>query len=265
MSLYRNQPAKRQKEIISILKRYEVADVNFLMGMFGASRATITRDVNSLIGKGLIKRSYGDGLTLAKSNILEDDTYSFDSSRREFLEEKRAIARGAFSLFRNGDTVVLNPGVTTFEIARLIADSDLELNIITNSVMLNDLFSGDLKRRILLLGGELLHGGHMVSGPIAIENMKNLQGDIAVIGVHGIDIESGLSLPYSEEAVLEAHMLQRCKRKVIVADHVKFGRACLYALDAELKDIDVIITDDGTDKGILKDFEKLGIRVMRCG
>ena len=156
----------------------------------------------------------------------------------------------------------MNPGVTTFQIAKLIAASDLHINIITNSLKFFEFFAEDNYRKVLLLGGELLHGGHYVSGPLSSGNMKSLQGDIAIIGVHGLDLSGGLSYPYSQEAELESIMLRRCKKRIVVADHVKLGRVCLYKVDFNIEDIDIVITDQNTDIKYIDDLKELGIEVL---
>jgi DeoR family fructose operon transcriptional repressor len=254
-------PRQRREEILKIINDKKIIDVNYLMRVFRSSRATITRDIKLLVQDGLVRRTYG-GIMSADYDSLSESQYSFASSRSEFIGEKRAIARTLFSLLNNDETIVLNPGVTTFEIARLIAASDLNINIITNSLKFFDFFAQDPKQKIILLGGELLYGGHMISGPLSCENMKKFQGDTAILGVHGIDISGGLSYPYSQEAELEAVMLERCKRRIVVSDQVKFGRTCQYKVDFDLSKIDIVVTDNKTEQHYIDELSNLGIKVL---
>jgi DeoR/GlpR family transcriptional regulator of sugar metabolism len=261
MSESRNKPGNRRDQIVNIITEKKIIDVTSLMNIFTASRATITRDIKILVSEGLVKRTYG-GVMSNVENPEEGSDYSFDVSKGEFYKEKNAIASAAFSMLNDNDTIILNPGVTTFEIARMIASSELRINIITNSLKFFELFAEDHNRKVILLGGELFHGGHMISGTISNQNMQNLQGDIAIIGVHGIDLSGGLSYPYSQEAELESIMLQRCSKRIVVADHIKFGRICMYKVDFKLEDIDIIITDRKTDIKFIDQLKKKGIEVI---
>jgi DeoR/GlpR family transcriptional regulator of sugar metabolism len=80
--------------------------------------------------------------------------------------------------------------------------------------------------------------------------MERVQGDMAFLGVHDIDLDSGITMPYSSEAELISKMIQRCRKKIVLADHSKFGRVSLYRVECEYGDIDTIITDEGIERNV---------------
>ena len=157
---------------------------------------------------------------------------------------------------------MLNTGVTTFEIAKLIIEAELRTTVITNSLKIVDLFAANNKTNILCLGGDLYTEGFGFRGRITNNNMNNVQGSTAFIGIHGLDIDEGMTLPWSHEAELVSIMIERCKKTVILADYIKLGRLSLYKIEHDLKDIDTIITDKKADNRYIEHFTKLGINII---
>ena len=254
-------PENRRRAIIELVKEKEVLEVNDLMSLFDISRATITRDLENLQEKGLITKTYG-AIVNREFFSPHTEVYSYSASLHENIAEKKAIARAALSLIDNNSTLVFNSGVTTLETARLIAATNLHLNIVTNSLHIAGVFSHDVLRNVLLLGGDLVHGGHKVAGRLTCENMANMQANLAFLGVHDIDLEAGITMPFSNEAELIATIIRRCRRKVILADHSKFGRMSLYKVDCRFEDIDLFITDSGTDAKYVEAFRSRGVETL---
>lgn len=249
-------PEKRRHEILKLTGVEEVLSVDMLIDRFNISRSTIIRDLKVLENKGLVTRTFG-GVRVNKGLL-----YSFDSSSYEQIEEKKAIVKLAFELIDNHSTIVLNPGVTTLELAKLIARSELQISIVTNSLKIIDYLVINNFLNILALGGDFYLSGYAFKGKIPIESMKSLEVSSAFIGAYGIDPEVGATLPFSEEADLVTVMLQRCKQRVIMADHAKFGRVSLYKVKQNIEDIDIIITDSRTDKKYIDKFIEKGVKVL---
>lgn len=249
-------PEKRRNEILKLATAEEVLDMDMLMDRFKTSRSTIVRDLKVLEEKGLVTRTFG-GI-----RIIEGLNYSFDSSRKEQIEEKREIVKLAYELIKNHSTIVLNSGVTTLELAKLIAKSDLQIFIVTNSLKIIDYLIINNFVNILSLGGDFYLPVYAFKGKIPIESMKTLEVNTAFIGVHGIDPEIGVTLPFSEEADLITVMMERSKQRVVMADHAKFGRVSLYKVKQNIEDIDIIITDSLTEKKYIDKFTEKGVQVL---
>jgi DeoR/GlpR family transcriptional regulator of sugar metabolism len=155
--------------------------------------------------------------------------------------------------------------VTTLEVARLISESKMRLNIITNSLQVASVLSHDVLRNVLLLGGDLAHGGNKVTGRLTCENIATMQADVAFLGVHDIDPETGITMPFSTEAELIAAIIKRCRKRVILADHTKFGRMSLYKVDCDFSDISLIITDSKIAEQYVSTFREKGVQMMVAG
>ena len=252
-------PEKRRSEILKLLEGKKFLEVSELMELFNISRPTAIRDLKILEKERLLKKTYG-GISL----IEKRDIYSFDNSLHTQIKEKKAIARAATQFINNGDSIALNTGVTTFEMAKYILEDNIQATVITNSLKVVDLFAVKNKTNILSLGGNLYVEGYGFEGSITKNNMNSVQGSTAFIGVHGLDIDGSMTLPWSNEADLVSIMMKQCKKVVILADYPKFGRPSLYKINYKLSDVDVIITDTKTEKKYLEPLEKENIKIIRA-
>lgn len=250
-------PEKRRNDILKLTETEEVLSVDMLIDMFKTSRSTIIRDIKVLEDRGLIIRTFG-GIKIINKGLA----YSFDSSSHEQIEEKKAIVKSAFKLIKNHSTIVLNLGVTTLELVKLIVKSNLQISVITNSFKIIDYLVINNFKDILSLGGNYYDANYAFKGKISIENMKSLDANTSFISVYGIDPDIGVTLPFSEEADLVSIMLEKSKERVIMADHAKFGRISSYKVKCNIEDIDAIITDGRTDKKIIKKFNEKGVKVI---
>ena len=86
---------------------------------------------------------------------------------------------------------------------------------------------------------------------------------IALVGTNGISMERGLTTPDQPEAAVKRAMLISAKRKVILADHTKFGDDH-FAQFGSISDIDVVITDKGVDQNFVLELESLDIKVVQA-
>jgi DeoR family fructose operon transcriptional repressor len=228
--------------ILKIVSEKNVVHVKELMHVFGASRATITKDFAVLKEEGLVTKTYAAVIDV-KTALPRTQAHSYGISLRERIDEEREIARPAFPLVFSSASVVFNSGMTTFEVAKPIDDAKTPVNIVANSLEIVLLFAHDVLRNVPLLGGDLAQGLRKVAGKLTCPDMEGLQSDMAFLGVHDIDFEEGIIMPYSSEAELIPVMMKRCREKIVLADHSKFGRVSLNWVDCSFEGIDMIITD----------------------
>jgi DeoR/GlpR family transcriptional regulator of sugar metabolism len=97
---------------------------------------------------------------------------------------------------------------------------------------------------------------------LAVLVINELQFDLAVIGVDGLDVNAGATADNEDEADINRLMASRARRVVVVADSTKFGRRA-FAHICPLSAIDVLITDTGTSSVIAAEYAAQGIDVRR--
>src|SRR5262245_63090585 len=117
------------------------------------------------------------------------------------LEEKRAIARAAAARVRDGDTVLLDGGTTTLEVARLLVGRPVQ--IVTNSLPVANLFATRRDTDVVLLGGYVYPRTGVALGPLTVRMMQDIHVQQLIMSVGGITeaglFNSNLLLVRSEE------------------------------------------------------------------
>jgi DeoR family fructose operon transcriptional repressor len=236
-------PAQRRERIQAYLAIHRIARLSDLSQFLDASEATIRRDLEWLEDEGLIQRTHGGAML---SQYLEVET-EYQHRAQMFSEEKRLIGEMAASLVEDGDTIFLNSGTTTTQIIRhLPLDADI-------TVITNNLFAvaevGEVGYELILVGGTFQPKLKSVAGRFAVNNLSQVYADKAFIGVDGINVKYGCTVPSFSEAEHDRLMIERTHGKIfIVADHCKWGVIANFEI-AKIDQIQAIITDSKLDLG----------------
>jgi DeoR family transcriptional regulator of aga operon len=205
---------------------------------------TVRGDLEALAEGGLLVRSHGGALR--RSDVLRDVPIKVKESLHH--EEKVRIAERAAQMIKEEETILLDSGTTTLEVARQIRRLGLRsLTVITNALNIAAELSGQTSLRVIMLGGILRHVSQSFVGPQAEQTLRGMNADRAFIGVDGLDPEYGLSTPDVLEAQLTALMVQVAKEVVIVADASKFGRRSLSVI-GRLEPGYVVVTDEAVGR-----------------
>ena len=101
-------------------------------------------------------------------------------------------------------------------------------------------------------------------GPITLNALAGVNVDVAFVGTNAISTTRGLTTPDEQEAIVKHAMLASARRRILLADHSKFGRESLYRY-AELSDLDLLITDDGISGRDVDAITAAGVEVEIAG
>ncbi len=184
----------------------------------GASPATIRRDLTALEAQGLIQRDHGSA-RLAEGTGRE---IAFATRARANLAAKRAIAEAAFPLISPGQTIFLDAGTTTHQLARRIRLAPMPLTVATNCIPIaEELALPDIT--VLLIGGRYRPENASLVGLLAERALSDLWFDILFMGTGAIAPDLNLYSLDPDEARANALMLTRTTRTYILADGTKFG------------------------------------------
>lgn len=249
--------AQRQHLILQELMDAGTVRVAALAARLDVSEMTVRRDIDALDAGGLLLRVHGGAARTDSFSALEPG-FAVKSTRE--LDAKAAIAAAALELIRPGMTVFLSGGTTTFELARILP-RNLGITVATNSIMVAHSLaaaqpdapdgstgagSGGQPRhgiRTLILGGERTPSEALV-GPLAAQAAKAIAADLCFMGVHGMDVDAGITSPNMLEAEVNAAMIAGSAKLVVLADATKYGMVGLAGI-ATLSAVDILITDPG--------------------
>jgi DeoR family transcriptional regulator, fructose operon transcriptional repressor len=251
---------QRRNRIIDLLKENHSISVSDLCEILEASEATIRRDLSILENSGKLERTHGGAIYNESNRINIEDVLS--SREGKFLLEKQAIANKAFDLLENHDTIVLDAGTTTYELAYLIGQSNLHLTIVTNSMIVFKELAKNPNVELIILGGKVRTNTLASVGSAAVELMQRLFVDKAFLGTNGISLNEGFTTTDMDEAGIKRAMIQSSKQRIILADNSKFNKVYINQF-APVSMVDIIVTDDQTNKELLNEFiERYDIKVI---
>jgi DeoR family transcriptional regulator of aga operon len=251
---------ERKQRILEILTHEGRLTVEELVEKLNVTAVTVRADLNNLAGAGLLARSRGGALKLKQENPAPE--YPFSIREHLHKAEKERIAKAAVDLIRPGQTILLDSGSTTMEIARRIRALKINpLTVITNSLQIATVLTGLPHLSIVLPGGILRPNSYSMIGPFAERTLRELSADQAFLGVDGLDPSYGLCTADMLGAQVDALMIQIAREITIVADASKIGRRGLSTI-AKIDAIHRVITDRGADKQLVEEIKAQGILVQ---
>ncbi len=232
--------ASRRVEIVRLLEASGAARVTDLAERFDVSEMTIRRDLDDLDRRGLARKVHGGALPTG--GTTEDP--GFERKSRRAMAEKRAIAHAAAQMVEPGMSVILSAGTTTWYLGALLREVPA-LTVVTNSPNIarqvhEPATSG---QHVVLTGGTFRTPSDALVGELAQAALRQVHADLTFLGVHGLDLERGLTTPTLAEAEVDRLMLRQAHRTVVLADHTKPGIVG-FAHIAPLGDVDVLVCDD---------------------
>jgi len=225
----------RRRRLVELITRQGYATLDELVRVIGVSESTIRRDLESLDLSGSIKRTHGGAVYPGEVRSMP----AFDERTATAAAEKRAIGLAAASLLQDGDTVLLDGGTTTMEVARALVGRRLQ--VVTNSLPIAQLLASSPQTDLILIGGYIYPRTGVALGPLAIASMQSIRVRTAILGAGGI-VAEGIFNSNSLLVETERQMMDCGQEVMIVADHSKFGRLALARL-CGLDEVDQVVVD----------------------
>jgi DeoR family transcriptional regulator, fructose operon transcriptional repressor len=248
----------RQKQICERIARRGECSIEELVRRLGVSGMTVRRDLGALARQGKVIRTHG-GATLAERVSFE---FEFLNRVRKNQAAKEAIAATAAAEIPDGQSVMLDSGTTTLELAKRLRGRR-NLTVITTSLPIAAQLQFEQQIEVLLLGGYLRPSTPDLAGALTEANLETLRADMAFLGADGIDSQGNVYQDSPELARMLAKMASSAARVYVVADHSKLDRTALWRF-GRLQDWAALITDSGADRGQLASLKKAGVRVIRA-
>lgn len=225
----------RQHSLLRFIEDHGTVTISTLIERIPASEATVRRDLALLEEKQLILRRRGEVFALKKS--LES---AFQQREKLNRSAKQAIAHLAADLIQDNDTIILDAGSTTLEIARLLTTRS-GLTVVTNSLpVANILASSPVS--LLFAGGHLYSQNMSTQGPEAEAFFKKIEVNKAFVGASGVRRGVGLETLNPYEAQIKRLMIRSAKQAFGVVDSSKFETAGVNVF-CEFSELDFLVTD----------------------
>ncbi|MBE6589828.1 MAG: DeoR/GlpR transcriptional regulator [Ruminococcaceae bacterium] len=228
---------EREDEIMALLGSTEYATVEYLVKKINISASSIRRDLKNLEERGLVIRSYG-GVKLAEATGKH---IPFSLRSHENSVQKKQMAKVALKLLHPGETVFLDGSSSAYFVSELLPALG-GVTVITNSIDVMSLLSRyDIKAYCT---GGVISGDNraVLVGGYTQEFLQKLRADAALFSVQGIHADGSFFDCYAEEVAVRNLMMKNAKRKILLCDSSKWGRASTF-YQGNIADIDYLVTD----------------------
>lgn len=247
---------ERRMEILDMVNQKGKARVEDLAELFKVSSVTIRSDLSFLEKNGYIVRSHG--AAIPNTGFIAE--LSIHEKRGQNAGIKSLIGKAAATLIKDGDTVILDSGTTTREIATHLKSRE-NVVVMTNGLDVAMELANTTGVEVLMTGGVLRKSALSFSGSQAENSLRNFRFDKVFLGVDGFDLRVGITTHNEQEASLNRLMCDISETIIAVADSAKFSKRSCHMI-REFGEIDVLVTDSGIPEEYIQELKDHKIEVI---
>lgn len=146
---------------------------------------------------------------------------------------------------------MIDASSTTYELAKLLAETTMELTIITNGLENAVLLKENPHLTVLVVGGFVSQDSNAITGNIDSQILEMYHIDYFFLSANGFTLENGLTDFSLPEVQLKKQMVQESENVIALIDKSKFGVSSTLSF-AKISDINEVITDEKPEHKWLK-------------
>ena len=248
---------QRRQEILNLIREDGHAKVQKLAQIFNVSEVTMRQDLETLEKMGFVQREYGGAFLKDVGNFATTGTLINENL---MVEEKKEIARKAAALIQEGETIILDSGSTTTEVAKLMTGF-ANLTVITNALNIAYILGGNPGINLIVSGGEFKAPTLSLTGDMAAATFKGIHVNKCFLATAGISPDLQLTYPSLSDLVVKSAMIRASDKVYLVADSSKIGITSFASL-GRLSLIDTIITDSKISPSQIEAIRELKVDLL---
>lgn len=245
---------ERQQHITNRIRQNGKVTISELISLFGVSAETIRKDLLFLEQEGILKRTHGGAVT----GLI----HPLSLRKQERVAQKTELCQTALSFIRDGDTIALDSGSTSLELAKLLTLHFSSLTVVTHSLEVFHFLCSNSLFRLILCGGSYIREEAAFAGHLTEEAVRRVHTQKAFLCPSGISPEKGIT-DYLESFIpIQKAYLDQADQVFILADSEKFEHTALIKLD-EARTEYTYITDSGLKDEIYDRYREKNILIQR--
>lgn len=226
---------KRRDLIFNLLEDRGEMSVAELAEYFKVTETTIRRDLSRMETNQEIIRRRGYA-------FLPNAGHAIGIRRpNTFKEEKQRIAKKAFELCTNVNSLALDSGTTVAELVHLLAEDHTSHKYEIVTCSLSVAYETCKYYHTYVPGGMVYPDEFSVCGLQMVDFFKNITADIAFLGSTGIYQTEGLTISYLPMVDIKRSLMKCSSKRVALVDSSKFSTRGLYTY-SKYPEIDTLIT-----------------------
>ncbi|MGY3506770.1 DeoR/GlpR family DNA-binding transcription regulator [Bradyrhizobium sp. USDA 4471] len=246
----------RRAKILEWLQEEGSARVRDLSAAFDVSEVTVRQDLERLEHDGFITRDHGG----AYLNSVRQQVQTLSLQHLANMDRKRRIGKVAAGLVQDHETIILDAGSTTTEVANHLTARD-GLTVITNALNIALTLGAIPSFEVHMPGGHFKAPTLSLSGEQSAQYFGNIFASKLFLATAGVSVEAGLTYPSFADLAIKQAMIKASKEVYLVADSTKVNRNSFTRLGG-LDEVHIFITDDGISDADAGAIERLGVKII---
>ena len=248
----------RQEKIIHEVNIHTRLNFEYLSEKLNVSHDTIRRDISELIKN-------NQPIVLVKGGVMNSGYHNLPKSIQEkdifHFIQKQKIAQKLIQLLHNDMVLLIGGGTTISEFIKLIPQK-LKLTIFTVNVHSAMELMNKPNINTIVIGGKLSTFSQMTIGASVMNELKNIQANLCIIGANALDLNFGLSDSDWDTVEIKRAMIQAAKQLVVLSISDKINSKMRYKI-TDCKALSYLVTEclpnDKKFTNFKKQFPKIKI------
>lgn len=238
--------AERRDTLLRLVRERGYINVAEAARVMEVDTSTIRRDLAYLRELGLVERSHGGAIP-----IRDEAEVPITQKVGRQVAEKEAVARAVARMVPDGAAVILDSGSTALMVARALGEHR-DLTVITPDIRVANEILAHEGIRLIVPGGELVPDTSTVIGQEALDTIRRLHVDLAVMGADAVDAAGATNLS-SVVVPFKRAVLAAAQTAILAVDSSKIGTRRLIRV-ATLDEFDHLVTDAGADNAEVAEY-----------
>ena len=243
-------PAERQKQVQNYIIAHGSAQIKELADTYQISEATVRRDLDEISRKGLIQRTHGGAIAYNNNSSFER---KHGEKMKLMVEEKRRIGAYAASMVRDGDTIVLDSGTTTYAMSKCLATKE-GITLITNDLVIANQIELAPSATLIIVPGQRMDNTRAIYGFYAESFLQDIKANKVFMASDALDLDAGAPNANVLEVGLKTAM-DAARECILLVDSSKFEKQATFHV-CPISRFDTIISDSGLNEKNVKRYGK---------
>lgn len=247
--------SSRHQRLLDVLRLTGFQTVSALAAELDVSDMTVRRDLRKLQESGAVRVVHG-GAGLPPGSAA---TGGYEVRAVEHASAKRAIAVAAANLVRPEDTIGVDGGTTTFEMAAALPPT-FRGSVVTASVPVIQQLAQRDRIHLVAVGGDLYRASQAFVGPAAVAAIEGLRFRTLFLGASAAD-RWGLYVAADIERPSKLALMAAADHVVVLLDASKFASFAPVRL-CSWSDVDTVVCDREPEAEILRSLDAAEVEVL---
>ncbi|WP_037084136.1 DeoR/GlpR family DNA-binding transcription regulator [Neorhizobium vignae] len=248
--------SQRKSLILDMLRREGQVVAKRAAEEFSLSEDTIRRDLREMAAEGLLRRVHGGAMPVAP------DLPDFSARRAVSSDVKQRLGAKAAGMVREGQTIFLDGGTSTAEIARALP-RDFGFTVVTHGPTIATELEHHPTAEVILIGGRLYKHSMVATGAAAMAQIALMRPDIFFLGVTAVHPVRGLSTGDFEEAAIKRHIAACSAETITLITAEKLDAVSPHVI-MPISGLSGMIVQSGIDEGRLEPYRAMGVGLMEA-